>query len=44
MQESALGYVKTWTYNFQVVHPRCVCSTLSSWKYRKVVNTQQNLY
>ena len=26
---------------FQVVHPCCVCSTLSSWKYRKVVNTQQ---
>jgi hypothetical protein len=27
---------------FQVVHPRFVCATKSSWKYRKVVNTQQN--
>jgi hypothetical protein len=30
--------------NFQVVHPRYVCSTNIKLKYRQIVNTQQNLF
>jgi hypothetical protein len=26
---------QSWWNNFQVVHPRCICSTMSSWKCRK---------